>query len=97
MEGIQYVGIGNSTNKKDAQTNAAFDFANYLVRTGKVSQHELPLKTVNGLLIYHFKITRIINMEYCVLVHYCAIVMYYCHSSDRLAIEFNHLLTTFLI
>lgn len=46
VEGIQYVGIGNSTNKKDAQSNAAFDFANYLVRTGKIPANELPSKMV---------------------------------------------------
>ncbi|XP_076801583.1 ATP-dependent RNA helicase A-like isoform X1 [Clavelina lepadiformis] len=45
VDGIPYVGIGNSTNKKDAQTNAAFDFANYLVRAGKLSEAELPSKT----------------------------------------------------
>ena len=43
---IPYVGIGNSTNKKDAQTNAAYDFANYLVRVGKLSEAELPSKVV---------------------------------------------------
>ena len=47
MDGIPYFGIGNSTNKKDAQTNAAFDFANYLVRAGKLSAAELPSKTVS--------------------------------------------------
>uniref|UniRef100_H2YB31 RNA helicase n=1 Tax=Ciona savignyi TaxID=51511 RepID=H2YB31_CIOSA len=44
VDGIPYVGIGNSTNKKDAQANAAYDFANYLVRAGKIESHELPSK-----------------------------------------------------
>ncbi|CAF3251955.1 unnamed protein product [Rotaria socialis] len=36
-----YTAIGNSTNKKDAQTNAAIDFCQYLVREGKMLQNEL--------------------------------------------------------
>nr|CAB3247813.1 ATP-dependent RNA helicase A [Phallusia mammillata] len=44
VNGIPYVGIGNSTNKKDAQTNAAYDFANYLVRAGKLDGSTLPSK-----------------------------------------------------
>ena len=50
VNGIPYVGIGNSTNKKDAQTNAAYDFANYLVRAGKLSDAELPSKVVSVVL-----------------------------------------------
>ncbi|XP_078490643.1 ATP-dependent RNA helicase A isoform X1 [Ciona intestinalis] len=46
VDGIPYVGIGNSTNKKDAQANAAYDFANYLVRAGKVQASEIPSKVV---------------------------------------------------
>ena len=33
---------GNSTNKKDAQTNAAKDFLLYLVRNGDITQEEIP-------------------------------------------------------
>jgi len=47
VDGIPYVGIGNSTNKKDSQTNAAYDFANYLVRVGKLAAGELPMKAVS--------------------------------------------------
>ncbi|CAF0826884.1 unnamed protein product [Rotaria sordida] len=36
-----YNAIGNSTNKKDAQTNAAIDFCQYLVREGKMLENEL--------------------------------------------------------
>ncbi|UJR34291.1 hypothetical protein I4U23_021695 [Adineta vaga] len=36
-----YTAVGNSTNKKDAQTNAAIDFCQYLVREGKMPQNEL--------------------------------------------------------
>ncbi|KAF3698527.1 ATP-dependent RNA helicase A [Channa argus] len=36
VDGFNYTGMGNSTNKKDAQTNAARDFVNYLVRIGEV-------------------------------------------------------------
>ncbi|KAF5404215.1 putative ATP-dependent RNA helicase A [Paragonimus heterotremus] len=45
-ESFGYIGIGNSTSKKDAQTNAARDFANYLVREGHVKASDVPsLKT----------------------------------------------------
>lgn len=37
-----YVGAGNSTNKKDAQSNAAKDFVSFLVRQGFVNQNEVP-------------------------------------------------------
>lgn len=42
MEGFNYIGMGNSTNKKDAQSNAARDFVNFLVRQGKMSSSEVP-------------------------------------------------------
>ena len=40
VPGYDYVACGNSTNKKDAQSNAAKDFLNYLVREGKLSNTE---------------------------------------------------------
>lgn len=43
IDGYSYVGAGNSTNKKDAQANAARDFANYLVRQGLVKASEVPM------------------------------------------------------
>lgn len=42
MEGYNYIGMGNSTNKKDAQSNAARDFVNYLVRMKEISADEVP-------------------------------------------------------
>lgn len=42
MEGFNYVGMGNSTNKKDAQSNAARDFINYLVRINEMKKDEVP-------------------------------------------------------
>lgn len=36
------MGAGNSTSKKDSQTNAALDFCQYLVRTGNLNQQDLP-------------------------------------------------------
>ncbi|XP_057283000.1 ATP-dependent RNA helicase A isoform X5 [Pezoporus wallicus] len=42
VEGFNYVGMGNSTNKKDAQTNAARDFVNYLVRVNEMKKEEIP-------------------------------------------------------
>lgn len=38
--------MGNSTNKKDAQTNAARDFVNFLVRIGEVNAAEVPTVAV---------------------------------------------------
>ena len=45
-----YSAVGNSTNKKDAQTNAAIDFCQYLVREGKMPQNELEPYLVNSFL-----------------------------------------------
>lgn len=42
VAGYQYTGMGNSTNKKDAQANAARDFCNHLVRQGEMQQAEVP-------------------------------------------------------
>lgn len=41
-DGFNYIGIGNSTNKKDAQSNAALDFCQFLVRSGFVNKNDLP-------------------------------------------------------
>ncbi|XP_011877491.1 PREDICTED: dosage compensation regulator [Vollenhovia emeryi] len=42
VPGFDYVGAGNSTNKKDAQGNAAKDYVNYLVRTARVNPNDVP-------------------------------------------------------
>ncbi|XP_040841278.1 ATP-dependent RNA helicase A isoform X2 [Ochotona curzoniae] len=42
VEGYNYTGMGNSTNKKDAQSNAARDFLNYLVRINQVRSQDVP-------------------------------------------------------
>uniref|UniRef100_A0AAY5KZW6 RNA helicase n=1 Tax=Esox lucius TaxID=8010 RepID=A0AAY5KZW6_ESOLU len=42
IDGFNYTGMGNSTNKKDAQANAARDFVNYLVRVGEINAAEVP-------------------------------------------------------
>uniref|UniRef100_T1GLX8 DRBM domain-containing protein n=1 Tax=Megaselia scalaris TaxID=36166 RepID=T1GLX8_MEGSC len=39
---FSYVGAGNSTNKKDAEKNAAKDFVNFLVRNGNIQASEVP-------------------------------------------------------
>lgn len=46
---FNYIGMGNSTNKKDAQTNAARDFVNYLVRIGEMNAAEVPALGVSNL------------------------------------------------
>ncbi|CAF0903640.1 unnamed protein product [Brachionus calyciflorus] len=42
VDGFSYIGVGNSTNKKDSQANAALDFCQFLVRTGHLNQNDLP-------------------------------------------------------
>ena len=42
VSGINYTACGNSTVKKDAQTNAAKDFIAYLVRQGQLSTADVP-------------------------------------------------------
>ncbi|NXX96249.1 DHX9 helicase, partial [Centropus bengalensis] len=42
VEGFNYIGMGSSTTKKDAQTNAARDFVNYLVRVNEMKREEVP-------------------------------------------------------
>lgn len=50
VDSFNYIGMGNSTNKKDAQTNAARDFVNYLVRIGEMNAAEVPALGVSNLL-----------------------------------------------
>lgn len=47
VAGYGYVGLGNSQSKKDAATNAANDFCNYLVRQGVMKQSDLPSLSVS--------------------------------------------------
>ena len=42
IAGFDYLGVGNSTNKKDAQANAARDMVNYLARLGHIKQSDIP-------------------------------------------------------
>jgi len=42
IPGFDYVAAGNSVNKKDAQTNAAKDMVQYLVRVGRMNAVEVP-------------------------------------------------------
>lgn len=42
VEGYPYTGCGNSTNKKDAQFNAATDFVLYLVRQNIINASDVP-------------------------------------------------------
>ncbi|KAF0752625.1 dosage compensation regulator isoform X2 [Aphis craccivora] len=42
VSGHNYVGVGNSTNKKDAQGNASKDYLLYLTRQGLVSANSIP-------------------------------------------------------
>jgi hypothetical protein len=52
VQGYDYVGVGNSTNKKSAQNNAAYDFCQYLARIGCFNASDIPaLVSVSLLLI----------------------------------------------
>lgn len=42
VAGYNYMGVGNSTSKKDAQTNAAKDFVQFLIRQGEVTPSDVP-------------------------------------------------------
>ncbi|XP_035917098.1 dosage compensation regulator isoform X1 [Anopheles stephensi] len=42
VAGIDYIGVGNSTNKKDSEKNASQDFVNYLVRIGRIAEEAVP-------------------------------------------------------
>ena len=42
MPEFDYVAAGNSTNKKDAQSNSAKDFCSFLVRSGFMKPEEIP-------------------------------------------------------
>jgi hypothetical protein len=44
VPGVVYTACGNSTTKKSAETNAARDFVEYLVRTGEVQPSEVPVR-----------------------------------------------------
>lgn len=46
MNGIPYCGAGNSTNKKDAEKNAARDFVNFLIRTGQINASDVPASAI---------------------------------------------------
>ncbi|XP_011310388.1 dosage compensation regulator [Fopius arisanus] len=48
ITGFDYVGAGNSTNKKDAQGNASRDFVNYLVRSGNVNANDVPGESISS-------------------------------------------------
>lgn len=42
IDGYSYVAAGNSTNKKDAQFNAAKDFVLFLIRQGFINKNDVP-------------------------------------------------------
>ncbi|XP_049290301.1 dosage compensation regulator isoform X1 [Anopheles funestus] len=46
IAGIDYIGVGNSTNKKDSEKNASQDFVSYLVRIGRIAEDAVPQDTV---------------------------------------------------
>ncbi len=55
VPGYNYVGAGNSTGKKEAQSNAARDFLMYLVRVGEVREVDVPSLAQVRLLMWKMK------------------------------------------
>ena len=49
VSGIEYTAQVQASNKKDAQSRAAWDFCENLVKTGYMKQSELPPKPVGYL------------------------------------------------
>ncbi|CAH0390358.1 unnamed protein product [Bemisia tabaci] len=49
VDGFPYVGVGNSSNKKDAMMNSAKDFVQYLLRQNHISAADLPAEAAAGL------------------------------------------------
>lgn len=47
---LPYVGAGNSTNRKDAEKNAARDYISFLVRSGKIRPNEVPGDATDGVI-----------------------------------------------
>ncbi|KAI4786016.1 hypothetical protein KUCAC02_037399 [Chaenocephalus aceratus] len=58
VDSFSYIGMGNSSNKKDAQTNAARDFVNFLVRSGEMSASEVPAPGVSATITRVWKYSR---------------------------------------
>lgn len=59
-----YVGVGNSTNKKDAQANAAKDFVQFLVRKGEVDPAEVPnFQVSDGVLFINYFFILLISWK----------------------------------
>jgi hypothetical protein len=54
ISGYNYTAVGNSTNKKDAQSNAAKDMIQYLVRIGQMNASEVPNFTMVSVLVQCF-------------------------------------------
>nr|CAB3262520.1 uncharacterized protein LOC100180184 [Phallusia mammillata] len=45
VQGYKFVGVGESTNKKESLNDAAWSFADFLVKQGELTPSELPAKT----------------------------------------------------
>ena len=47
MTGYKFIGVGEAVSKKDAQTDAAWNFAEFLVQNGQLKKEDLPAKSVS--------------------------------------------------
>ncbi|VDM53399.1 unnamed protein product [Angiostrongylus costaricensis] len=63
VPGHNYVGLGNSLNKKDAGTNAALDFCNYLVRQGLLKSSDVPALEVHSWLFLSYVFSSSLGIE----------------------------------
>lgn len=48
VEKYSFVGVGKAPSKKEAQTLAAWKFAEYLVKIGEIQNADLPSKQQSG-------------------------------------------------
>lgn len=68
VNGFKFIGHGKGKAKKQAQTNAALDFLDHLVRSDKIDKIDVPLNVMKALetkieKLIHFKIhSNYINM-----------------------------------
>lgn len=53
LKGYDHVGVGNSTSKRDAMSNAAMDMVEFLIRTKVLEASQVPKFAVSSLLIIY--------------------------------------------
>ena len=74
--GYEYVAVGNSTSKKDAQANAARDFCQFLVRQGEMNAKEVPGISVRLCLFFsHLTLNKLLHTNANLFIHSFIIII----------------------